>query len=437
MRSATENVCVDCGPSYVPPRARRRRAGRDGQLRARRGAVYSRRRAPRLLRGSVARRPVRAALGEARADPPGRQALHVLRGSPRALREDALRRAASFLRIGDRADWSYLLPERLGRGRYVLEVKATDGAFNRGAVGARALPGEVMRLVAGSSRPARPRRSGGGASVDLMVVGEDARAARGGAGQAEGALACASAAAAARSARRRRWRCWRALAWRCGCATTAPAGARRPTPGRCTCARSGRDRAARPRGWVYKVGRRAGDDRRRRSRRARSAPASGCAAARLLWFWCGRPRRRLPADARGAARAHDRRTGRAAARDGARLRRQRPWRARWRARWCGSAAAPALTGADGVAVVAAPARRRAARDRGARRHGPLLPRAVVGRMTRALLLARAGRSSSPAAAPGPATRPRAPGTRADRLARLRRRGDAASPSRRRSRRARP
>ena len=53
----------------------------------------------------------------------------------------------SFLRIGDRADWSYLLPKRLGRGRYVLEVKAIDGAFNRGAVGARALPGEVMRLV--------------------------------------------------------------------------------------------------------------------------------------------------------------------------------------------------------------------------------------------------------------------------------------------------
>ena len=39
----------------------------------------------------------------------------------------------SFFRIGDRADWSYLLPKRLGRGRYVLEVKAIDGAFNRGS----------------------------------------------------------------------------------------------------------------------------------------------------------------------------------------------------------------------------------------------------------------------------------------------------------------
>ena len=40
----------------------------------------------------------------------------------------------SFFKIGDRAEWSYLLPKRLGRGRYVLEAKAIDGAFNRGAV---------------------------------------------------------------------------------------------------------------------------------------------------------------------------------------------------------------------------------------------------------------------------------------------------------------
>ena len=40
----------------------------------------------------------------------------------------------SFFKIGDRADWSYLLPKRLGRGRYVLEAKAIDGAYNRGAV---------------------------------------------------------------------------------------------------------------------------------------------------------------------------------------------------------------------------------------------------------------------------------------------------------------
>jgi hypothetical protein len=42
-------------------------------------------------------------------------------------------RAFAF-RIGDRADWSYLLPESLGPGRYVLDVVAIDRAFNRDAL---------------------------------------------------------------------------------------------------------------------------------------------------------------------------------------------------------------------------------------------------------------------------------------------------------------
>ena len=36
-------------------------------------------------------------------------------------------------RIGDRADWSYLLPERLGPGRYTIRVVAIDKAGNDGA----------------------------------------------------------------------------------------------------------------------------------------------------------------------------------------------------------------------------------------------------------------------------------------------------------------
>ena len=35
-------------------------------------------------------------------------------------------------RVGDRQDWSYLLPSRLPRGRYVLDVYAIDNAFNKG-----------------------------------------------------------------------------------------------------------------------------------------------------------------------------------------------------------------------------------------------------------------------------------------------------------------
>jgi hypothetical protein len=32
--------------------------------------------------------------------------------------------------VGDRQDWSYLLPERLGPGRWVLDIRTTDGAGN-------------------------------------------------------------------------------------------------------------------------------------------------------------------------------------------------------------------------------------------------------------------------------------------------------------------
>ncbi len=40
-------------------------------------------------------------------------------------------------RIGDRADWSYLLPKRLGRGRYTIRVIAIDKAGNDGATQTR------------------------------------------------------------------------------------------------------------------------------------------------------------------------------------------------------------------------------------------------------------------------------------------------------------
>ena len=36
-----------------------------------------------------------------------------------------------YFAIGERADWSYLLPARLGKGRYVLDAIAIDGAGNR------------------------------------------------------------------------------------------------------------------------------------------------------------------------------------------------------------------------------------------------------------------------------------------------------------------
>ena len=36
-----------------------------------------------------------------------------------------------YFAIGDKADWSYLLPAALAQGRYVLDAIAIDGAGNR------------------------------------------------------------------------------------------------------------------------------------------------------------------------------------------------------------------------------------------------------------------------------------------------------------------
>ena len=35
-----------------------------------------------------------------------------------------------YFRIGDRAEWSYLLPRKLPKGRYTIGVMAVDKAFN-------------------------------------------------------------------------------------------------------------------------------------------------------------------------------------------------------------------------------------------------------------------------------------------------------------------
>jgi hypothetical protein len=39
-------------------------------------------------------------------------------------------RRGTWFSIGSKADWSYLLPKALGRGRYVLDLKTIDGAGN-------------------------------------------------------------------------------------------------------------------------------------------------------------------------------------------------------------------------------------------------------------------------------------------------------------------
>jgi hypothetical protein len=87
-------------------------------------------RGPRELRGSFA------------ADPSGIKAVKLrltkrvgkrcwyFSGRSEAFRGTRCGRGTYFT-IGDRAEWSYLLPARLGPGRYVLDAVAIDGAGNR------------------------------------------------------------------------------------------------------------------------------------------------------------------------------------------------------------------------------------------------------------------------------------------------------------------
>jgi hypothetical protein len=96
------------------------------------GQVFARKRAPRTLRGTVS------------ADPSGIKSvrLSILRrkrgrcwafdGRTERFKRHRCGGSRSF-RIGDRAEWSYMLPERLPRGRYTIRVVAIDNAGNDSA----------------------------------------------------------------------------------------------------------------------------------------------------------------------------------------------------------------------------------------------------------------------------------------------------------------
>jgi hypothetical protein len=132
VRSATESICLTscsdgrCGSADVEAPHASILGIRDGQR-------FSRRKAPRTLRGSVT------------ADPAGLRAVKLRltrqtgrdcwKYSGKAQRfQSKPCGTRSWFKIGDRADWSYLLPKRLGRGRYVLDVTALDNHRNRDAL---------------------------------------------------------------------------------------------------------------------------------------------------------------------------------------------------------------------------------------------------------------------------------------------------------------
>ena len=134
--SATEETCVTTGADGAcgsvvpsPPDTTAPLAAIDG---IRKGQRFSRRRAPRELHGTVS------------ADPSGLWAVKIRltrRLGKRCwyfsgTRERFLKRTCGkryAFKVSDQPTWSYLLPARLPRGRYVLDTYAIDNAFNHGA----------------------------------------------------------------------------------------------------------------------------------------------------------------------------------------------------------------------------------------------------------------------------------------------------------------
>jgi len=98
----------------------------------RNGKHFSRKKAPRELHGAVS------------ADPSGLWAVKIrltrklgkscwyFSGSKQRFLKRTCGKQYAF-KVGDQPTWSYLLPARLPRGRYVLDTYAIDNAFNHGS----------------------------------------------------------------------------------------------------------------------------------------------------------------------------------------------------------------------------------------------------------------------------------------------------------------
>jgi hypothetical protein len=141
VRSATESTCVTTGAdgacgSQLPSNAvlgtgnsADRTAPRASFSRLRHHRVYKRKRAPRKIAGRVTPDP--SGLEEVRLSIKRRVDGRCWRYS--GAKERFKRRPCDGWRsfvIGDRAAWSYLLPKRLGKGRYALRAVAVDKAGN-------------------------------------------------------------------------------------------------------------------------------------------------------------------------------------------------------------------------------------------------------------------------------------------------------------------
>jgi hypothetical protein len=92
-------------------------------------ARYSTKSAPRELKGSVKADPSGLRWVQLRLTRRSHGRCWYFSGSKERFRKTRCGRSFAF-RIGDKSDWSYLLPARLTPGRYVLDALAVDGANN-------------------------------------------------------------------------------------------------------------------------------------------------------------------------------------------------------------------------------------------------------------------------------------------------------------------
>jgi hypothetical protein len=134
VRSAAERVGVSTPgqpPAATPGPVARDTAAPVARIRGiRSGQRFKRKKAPRTLRGSVTPDPsgLRAVKLSLTRSSGGRCQLYS--PTKERFRRSRCGRRVNFS-IGDRQDWSYLLPQRLGKGRYVLDVIAVDKLGNR------------------------------------------------------------------------------------------------------------------------------------------------------------------------------------------------------------------------------------------------------------------------------------------------------------------
>jgi hypothetical protein len=187
-----------------------------------------------------------------------------------------------FYKVAERPDWSYLLPERLGAGRYTLEVVGTDRA-------GLTATSRTAFTVQGAPKPPKARVAAAAARVDLMVAGRTSllfgprRVAAPGISTRIGRASCAvgpgTPLGALESARRLGGPVYRLRDYGSCSRRAVDAGGLFVT-------RIGPDRNAGLDGWVYKVGRRAGTG-------AAGDPTGPFGTGRRLrtgdrvvWFYC-------------------------------------------------------------------------------------------------------------------------------------------------------